>query len=127
MTPRNFTILSSGFFTASMLGFWILFFVLPDVRPLTAPERAIWIVGFVLTIPALPFVLPAGFLLPPQTEELTILICCLISALFWSFLISLIWQRSSPKGSEPGSLPAGSQEEFRRLLDEHRKRMTEQR
>lgn len=108
MRARNYIALSTGIFAASMLGWWIMFFVLPDARPLTSSERAVWVVAVVLVLPTVPLILLAALVLPPDVDLWAIeVIFSLLSALLWPFLLSPIVRRLRRKGAEPGAPPNG--------------------
>jgi hypothetical protein len=96
MRARSYIAFSACILAASLLGFWILIFVLPDVRPYTKFESVLWLFSIVLILPTLPLLLAVAFALPPETEELTSLVCIVVSALLWPLLISLIRRRTKP-------------------------------
>ena len=101
MRARNYIAFSACILGASLLGFWILIFVLPDVRPYTKFESVLWLFSLVLMVPTLPLLLLVAFVLPPETEELTTVVCTVVSALLWPLLISLIRRRAKPFTERP--------------------------
>jgi|ERR1041385_3014195 hypothetical protein len=107
MRARNYIASSACILAASLLGFWILFFVLPDVRPYTKFERVLWLVSLVLMLPTLPLLLPVAFALPPGTEVMITLVCSVISALLWPLLVGFIVRRTRGRGTEPDASPNG--------------------
>ncbi len=109
MKPVTYISYSAGILAASLLGAWIFFFLLPDVRPLTGSERGLWVVALILMLPTVLLLLVAS-LLPPGTEIWALLICSLVSALMWPFLAGLVarrWKRKNPDASPNGGRAAG--------------------
>jgi hypothetical protein len=104
--------ISAVIFAASVVGFWLLFFLVPDRLslsdpPLTAFERTLWVVGVVLVLPTLPLSLFVEWLQPPVSAIWWILGCSFISALLWPLLIGLVWRLLKHRNPEPDASPNG--------------------
>jgi hypothetical protein len=104
--------ITGAVFAASTVGFFVLLFLVPDRLsetdpPLTASERGFWLVGALLALPAVPLNLLIEWLQPPGLDWRWILVCNLLSGLFWSLIVAGVRHFWSGRGTEPGASPNG--------------------
>jgi hypothetical protein len=104
--------ISGLLFAATMIGTFVLIFLLPDRLspwdpPYTAYEQALWVVGVVLALPALPLNLLVEWIQPPRYDINWTVGCNLASSLLWAFALVRVWQFWRNRKTEPGAPPNG--------------------